>query len=158
MTNIDRNFAGAAVVLEGHEVLIRQLQQAGRSTSRKVRSRMRRVGAKAVERAKSNAPRLHGDLADSIKLVIDRRGVVIRAGGRNAPYAHVFEQPGRGSAGRKQARHPVFARGPRRSWTWHPEPRQAFIEPAIEESRDDVGQALADAARDALHGAGIPTT
>lgn len=155
---LDRNIAAGAFVLEGHEQILRQLSEAGRSTNRKVRSRMRRAGAKAVARAKTKAPRLDGDLAGSIKLGIDRRGVFIRAGGKGAPYAHVFEQPAPGAKGAKQARHPVYATGPRRTWTWHPEPQRPFIEPAIEESHDDVAQAIADAATDALRDAGIPTT
>ncbi|MEM9611148.1 MAG: HK97 gp10 family phage protein [Actinomycetota bacterium] len=157
MTNIDRNFAEAAIVIPGHEAVIRALSEAGRSTNRKVRSRMRRAGAKAVERAKRNAPRRDGHLADSIRLGIDKRGVFIRAGGKRAPYAHVFEQPARGAPGRKQARHPVYARGPRRSWTWVPEPRRAFIEPAIRESQDDAAKAIVDAARAALAEAGLET-
>ncbi|MEM9710598.1 MAG: hypothetical protein AAGA17_00160 [Actinomycetota bacterium] len=156
---IDRTVGtGGAFVLDGHEILIRQLREAGRSTNRRVRSRMRRAGTKAVLRAKAHAPRLDGHLASTIKLGIDRRGVFIRAGGKGAPYAHVFEQPGVGSFGRKQGRHPVFARGERRTWTWVAQPRRAFIEPAIDESHDDVATAIAAAATDALHGAGIPTT
>ena len=157
MANIDRNLAGGAVVLFGHEEIIRGLREAGRTTNRKARAKMRKAGAKAVERAKRHAPRLDGDLANSIKLGIDRRGVFIRAGGKGAPYAHVFEQPAPGARGARQARHPVYGDGPRRTWTWHPEPQRPFIKPAIDESHDDVAQALVEAAHDALNDAGIPT-
>lgn len=156
MTALDRTNAAGALVLDGHEILIRQLREAGRTTNRKVRSRMRRAGAKAVARAKRHSP--SSQISSTIRLGIDRRGVFIRAGGKGAPFAHVFEQPAHGAGGRRQGRHPVFADGPRDTWTWVYQPRRAFIEPAIEESHDDVAQAIADAATDALHGAGIPTT
>lgn len=62
--------------------------------------------------------------------------VLVIFGGPAAPNAWIFEQPpGHG-------RHPVFAHGPRNTWTWVYQPARPFLYPAAVEGLDDAAAAV----------------
>lgn len=75
------------------------------------------------------------------------KGVAITVGGPSAPHARVFEP----SDGRTRVAHPVFARGPRKTWTWRDQRTHPYMRPALEHVRRKIEQQALDAAVTSIH-------
>jgi hypothetical protein len=80
-------------------------------------------------------------IPETIKVNKSKSGrVSITAGGKAAPQAAEFD-PDRWPP---DARHPVFARNKRSTWTWAPMPHFPFRDMAAEEAGDAAAEAVAD--------------
>lgn len=130
------------------------LKQLGPKANRAGRARLRRPAQKLADVAKQNALsqglRRSGALVDSIRVSATQTGVSVYAGGAKAPYARVHEFGGRW---------PIFATGPRATWTWYPpsgqSPARPFFYPAVESEAPAVVDELMATVEDVAAGLGL---
>jgi hypothetical protein len=73
----------------------------------------------------------------TVSVKANERGIYIEAGGPVAPNAYPFDPPNN-----PPVWHPVYGRGPRRSWHWAPQPYRPFLEEAAEISIDQAAIAF----------------
>ena len=145
--SIRRNFYGGLVGLEGgvegYEDTVRRMQGVGNAVRAQLQQRLRKAAEPVAETARQHwaprtdrgGPRRRPDgnrLVDTIRVGADRAGVYVAAGGayrgHYVPYAALFEY-------RRNNRHPVFARGPRREWTWASQPHDPALGPSVDKHR-----------------------
>jgi hypothetical protein len=99
---------------------------------RQVGKRLKEAAEIIADAARSISGEFSKRIPASIKVTGGTTQVWIVAGSDEAPNAKPFEE---GSW------HPVYARGPRSSWTWSKQPKKPFLE----EAADTAGDAAAEA-------------
>lgn len=107
-----------------------------------------KIGEEIVVAAKAKA---QSEGSDSIPPTIEIAGampgaVMIDAGSEKVALAALWEKGNKGASSRSDTfRHPVFATGPRNTWTWTTQKRHPFMRPAIRSIRKQISQELHDA-------------
>lgn len=130
-----------AVDARGLRQLSKDLKKIGdKDLSKELRAGLRKSGEVVAAAARSNAS-WSSRIPGSIKVVVQQKGVAVRAGGDKAPHAVTFEGKNNG----QPRRHPVFARGARSDWTWAAQdPPRPYLKPALSANLDKVIQVVGD--------------
>lgn len=100
---------------------------------RQVGIRLKEAAEVIAVAARSISSTFSKRIPGSIKITGGTTQVWIEAGGDEAPNAKPFEY---GSY------HPVFARGPRSTWTWRKQPERPFLEEAATTAADAAAEAF----------------
>jgi hypothetical protein len=129
-----------AIDAQGLTALARDIKKiADRDMTLRMRKGLKTAGEVVATAARSNAgwsTRIPG----STRVGVTQRGVYVRAGGPAAPHAVTFE----GKVGGGARKHPVFATGPRSSWTWVAQSPRSYLQPALAANLDNVERILGD--------------
>lgn len=128
--------------------LARDLNRIPASLQTQVRSRLARIGAKALERAQHNAAwstRIPGAITVTPSTTVGRAGFQLRVSSE-VPYARAYE----GIAGNSSFRHPVYGH----DW-WVPQNTRPYALPAVLAEQDDARDAIAAAVDDAARSVGF---
>jgi hypothetical protein len=128
----------------GLEDTQRRLRQIGVQVAARMQAHLKLLAQPVADEAKktwrSHGRVRSGDLVSSVRTGADKTGVYVAAGGvykgAYVPYASMFEYT-RGN------RHPVFARGPRNTWTWAAQPHDPALNPAVTKFRPVIVEATA---------------
>lgn len=129
-----------AVDAQGLRQLSKDLRKIGdKELSKQLRSGLKKSGEIVAASARSKSS-WSARIPGSIRVVVQPKGVAVRAGGKTAPHAITFEGKNNGEA----RRHPVFARGDRSDWTWAPQDPRPFLKPALASNLDKVVQVVGD--------------
>jgi hypothetical protein len=110
------------------------------ATRKAIRPALRGAGQQVASKAQSNASwstRIPGTVRVQVSFRQNREGVVIRAGGPNAPHARPYEGL---SSGGTSFRHPVHGR----DW-WVSQAARPFLLPAAESSEGAVTASMREA-------------
>jgi hypothetical protein len=111
-----------------------------------VRKSLRVSGQVIADTAKDNAS-WSSTIPDSIKVrASGPASVTISAGGKAAPSAKAYEEGRKAysSNGGGSFNHPVFAHGPRSSWTWVSEDTRPYLRPAALSHLLETREAIRD--------------
>lgn len=108
-------------------------RQSSAVMKRQVGKRLREAAQVIADAARKISGEFSRRTAASVKITGGTTQVYVVAGGDAAPMAAPFEN---GSY------HPVFAHGPRRSWTWVKQPERPFLEEAAAEAGDQAAEAF----------------
>lgn len=113
---------------------------------RAVAKRLREAAEVIATAAREISATVGSRIPGSIKVTGGTTQVFIVAGGDSAPNARPFEE---GSY------HPVYARGPRSSWTWRRQPKKPFLEEAMAVAGDAAAEAFSQVIDDWTQEIGI---
>jgi hypothetical protein len=113
---------------------------------------MRKAGEPVAAEARIIAGAKSKSIPPTIKVGTSRRTITVSAGGPGVAIAELMELGNTKTGKRAIAprvgtfRHPVYAKGPRSSWHWVEQKREAFLMPAAEHK----GQAVEDVVGDSF--------
>lgn len=117
------------------EVIAEDMRALPAAARKELRPKLRAAGDAVAENARGRAwwsVRVAKSVRVRTSFRLDREGVDIIAGGRDAPQARPYE----GITGKASFRHPVYADAKnkiRKEWKWVAEPTRPFLIPAAQE-------------------------
>jgi hypothetical protein len=110
--------------------------------------RLRKAAKPIADDARLRSARWSRRVPASVRLQGGASRITIAAGGNRAPQALTMEGY---PSGRPRA-HPVYARGPRNTWTWAQQiPVRPFLEQAVDAKQDEMVRIFAGIVDDWAH-------
>lgn len=127
--------SGEVSIRNPAEVIAEDMRALPEAARKELRPKLRAAGEAVAVNARSRASwstRIPKTVRVRTSFRLDREGVDIIAGGKDAPHARPYE----GITGKASFRHPVYADAKnkiRKQWKWVPEPTRPFLIPAAQE-------------------------
>ena len=125
------------------EDLIRDLGAVPPAVQRELRPALQKATQPTLQRIRQNGS-WSMRIPDAVRISTSfgkTPGVTLRVDAGKAPGARPIEHDGQPGTFRR----PVYARGDRNTWTWRPQAARPFFYRAVEETADQVRDALGDA-------------
>lgn len=130
----------------GIEEVIRGLHEAADRVEAETMRTVLEIGEELAETAKGIASEHSSSIPGTIRVVPIPHGVAVRAGSASVPLAALYDLGNQGRGKRKipTFNHPVYARGPRKQWTWasrkygNAQKRYPFLAPARKLMRKQI--------------------